>query len=612
MATTSNGPRPDQGSSEQPAAANVPKAVADVGLDVPSQPFLDQQLHGQTTRTTKRSMRTKDDTGPASTNTSDPVAETTDPAHVHASVQALAARIEPEAPVPLATLPDEIRQSVTALQPGRRSTHGSKYSLAYFPGPQVRRPCGDRFGYLTTARTRSATRLPFTAANRGLLTALGTAMAAPGRDAPIADSTIDAGMTYAGQFIDHDITLDVSSSLDISTDANTIHNMRSPSLDLDSVYGRGPALDPFLYDMPGPGANPSAIKMQLGTNLPSGPGGPGGPGGSVGMVQHADRDVPRLLGSAHTAIIGDPRNDENLVVVQLHHTMLRFHNAVVDAVLASGFSGDVFVEAKRIVTHHYQWAVVHDFLRAVCGPTAVTSAMTSVSAPPNSAFRMPVEFSVAAYRFGHSMIRDTYWLNFNFPAGTLAQVFQFNRNPHLPVRSNWVVDLNAFFPTGIPVPVFNKARKIDTGIAAGLEHLPGFTGMMEMLAVRNLLRGLALGLPSGQGVARAFGITPLTAAQLTAGLPAPEQAALSAAGGVLLTRTPLWYYVLREAAVLKGGNRLGPVGARIVAETFARMLKRDPDSFVNQLGGFVPILPGASAGAFTFADLVTFTRMNLP
>ncbi len=488
-------------SKKSAARRRAAAAPEDPLRDVPSQPFLEDQLHGQTVKAAPQRR-------PALAQGRVP------------SVASVAKRIKRVAPVPVKRLPAEITQSVRALEPPRRSIHGSKFSLAYFPGPALRAPCADRFGYMSSQRAR-ATKLPFTAASRARLEALGAAMAAPGRDTPLADSMIDAGMTYIGQFIDHDITLDVSSSLDVATDATTIHNMRSPSLDLDSVYGRGPALDPFLYEMPAPGDNPTAIKLQLGTNLPSGPGGPGGPAGMGGMVIHTDRDVPRTLSASNTAIIGDPRNDENLIVVQFHHAMLRFHNAVVDMLLLSGFTGDVFVEAKRIVTRHYQWAVINDFVTKMCGAAAVSGALASVSAPLSGAFRMPVEFSVAAYRFGHSMIRDTYWVNFNFPNATLAQVFEFNRNPHLPVRTNWVVDFNAFLPTGVPVPVFNKARKIDTALATGLTSLPGFSGLMAELAKRNLLRGLALGLPSGQGMAKQFGITPLTGTQLSQGLPAP-------------------------------------------------------------------------------------------
>jgi hypothetical protein len=314
--------------------------------------------------------------------------------------------------------------------------------------------------------------------------------------------------------------------------------------------------------------------------------------------------------STNTAIIGDPRNDENLIVSQLHVAMIKFHNLMVDVLHLVGFAGDIFVEAQRLVRLHYQWAVVHDFLERVCGTAAVNNAVANVTATIGSPFKMPVEFAVAAYRFGHSMIRDEYWVNFNFPNATLGQVFEFIRNPRLPVFSTWVVDFNAFFDTGVPVPVHNKARKIDSVLASGLETLPGFTGLMAILAKRNLRRGLALGLPSGQGMAKSFSITPLTTAELTQGLPADEVALLNSQGQVLLKKTPLWYYVLREAAVVNGGNQLGPVGAKIVADTFVRMLKRDAQSFLNT--GFTPFLPSATPGDFTFADLVKFVGVTQP
>ena len=528
-------------------------------------------------------------------------------------------RIRP-AEVLVENLPDDVKESVPALRPSLRRFHGMKIPLYWFPLPRISSRCADKFGYMSSPAVRAATKLPFNAVTQGLLNRLGDLMADPGRDPNVnsnnpADpgvSNIPAGFTYFGQFVDHDITLDVSSTLDAETDANTINNMRIPSLDLDSLYGRGPGLDPFLYAFPtAPGVPPSAIKFQLGTNLPSGPGGPSSNGTPGGMVPQTNWDVPRIIGP-QTAVIGDPRNDENLIVVQFHHAMLRFHNAVVDLLLAANFAGDIFAEAKRIVTHHYQWAVVNDFLRRVCGMAAVNAALASVSAPLGSAFRMPVEFAVAAYRFGHSMVRDRYWVNFTFINASMEEVFRFNRNPNLPVRSNWVVDLNAFFDTGIPVPVNNKARKIDSVLANELEQLPGFAGMMAVLATRNLRRGLALGLPSGQGMANSFGIPPMTAAQLTAGLPPNEVAVLNLSGGLLLNKTPLWYYILRESAVLGAGNQLGPVGARIVAETFVRILKRDPSSYLNVPGGFTPMLPSAAPNDFTVADLVNFAGVTKP
>jgi len=255
---------------------------------------------------------------------------------------------------------------------------------------------------------------------------------------------------------------------------------------------------------------------------------------------------------------------------------------------------------------------VNDFLKRLCGASVVTQALGSVYAPINSPFRMPVEFAVAAYRFGHSMVRDNYWVNFNFPNATLAQVFQFNRNPRLPVFSNWVVDFNAFFDTGVSVPMHNKARKIDSVLAVGLESLPGFSGLMQVLAARNLRRGLALGLPSGQGMAKHFRVTPMTEAQLTQGLDANEVAILQQQNKLLLRKTPLWYYMLREAAVLGVSDALGPVGGKIVANTFARILKRDAGSYLNAPTAFTPSLPSALAGDFTFADLVILAGVTQP
>jgi hypothetical protein len=516
-----------------------------------------------------------------------------------------------------AVLTEEKESSIRALRPEIKRFHGAKVLLSYFPNSMVTSPCADKYGYLTPAKVRAATKLPFNLATQNLLGQLGTFMGTT-PPTPALESTIPAGFTYFGQFVDHDITFDVSSSLDPpETNATTINNMRSPSLDLDNLYSRGPALSAFIYNFPSAGP-PSAIKFQLGSNAPHGVGGPGGPAGFGGMKQQTAFDVPRVVNplnpalSTNTAIIGDPRNDENLIVSQFHHAMLRFHNKVVDDLVAIGFPGDIFTEAKKIVTHHYQWAITHDYLVRICGQPAVTAALAGVNAPVGSPFSMPVEFAVAAYRFGHSMIRERYWVNFVQTAATLGQVFDFIRNPQLPVFSNWVVDFNAFFTTGINVPVNNKAMKIDSILSPGLATLPGFAGILAVLATRNLRRGLAFGLPSGQGVAGFFGIPAMSAAQLTQGLAAAEVNLLNSSGGILLQKTPLWYYCLREAAVLGGGNQLGPVGARIVAETFARMLKRDGSSYLNANPAFTPGLASAVPGDFTVADLVNYAGATVP
>ena len=534
-----------------------------------------------------------------------------------AEVQRAATRLVGAAAVAESTLPRDVRETTEALAPQAKRFHGAKVSLAWFPWRRLASDCADKFGYLTPAIVRAATRLPFNPTTVGLIDTLGALMGDAGRETA-GDSNIPAGYTYVGQFVDHDITLDVSSQLDDLTDAEEVRNMRTPALDLDALYGEGPALHPFLFAFPQTGQPPTAIKFQLGSNQNAGPGGSSSNGTPAGMKTQTDFDVPRVhnpanpAASTFTAIIGDPRNDENLIVSQLHYAMLRLHNRVVDSLVAANFAGDIFVEAKRLVTHHYQWAVLNDFLGRICGKRVVDAARTSVKAPIGSEFRMPVEFAVAAYRFGHSMIRENYWVNFTFFDASLAQVFEFIRKGRLPVLSNWVVDFNAFFDTGIVVPVNNKARKIDSVLTSGLELLPGLTGMMAILAQRNLRRGLALGLPSGQGVAHHFGVTPLTSAQLQNGLPANEVAVLNDRRKLLLKKTPLWYYILRESMTLHAGERLGPVGGRIVAETFVRILKRDATSFLNLKDGFTPSLPSATPGDFTFADLVNFSGVTKP
>ena len=313
-------------------------------------------------------------------------------------------RIKP-APTSTEELPEEVQTSVRALRPGAERFHGTKLELSWFRIPGLIAPGADRFGYFSSLATRTATKLPFNATTQALLGQLGNIMGDPKRE-PHPDShnpskagvsIIPAGFTYFGQFVDHDITFDVSSSLDAETDANTINNMRSPALDLDALYGRGPGLDPFLYVFPSAPVPSTAIKFQVGTNRNIGSGGPSDDGTKAGMGVQTNFDVPRMAGT-NTAVIGDPRNDENLIVVQFHHAMLRFHNAVVDLLLAADFKGDIFAEAKRIVTHHYQWAVVHDFLERVCGANAMNDAMHTVTAPVGGTFRMPVEFAVAAYR----------------------------------------------------------------------------------------------------------------------------------------------------------------------------------------------------------------------
>ena len=258
-------------------------------------------------------------------------------------------KINPNVLLPVEKLPVEMKASISALKPEVKRFHGTKVSLLWFPPVLVSSPCANKFGYLTPSSVRTASKLPFNIANQALLNQLGDMMGNAGRDTGV-DSNIPAGYTYFGQFVDHDITLDVSSSLDAEVDATTINNMRSPSLDLDNLYGQGPALNPHFFVFPSTGPS-TAIKFALGTNTNTGKGGPGGTGGIAAMQVQTDFDVPRTNNpivpalSSHTAIIGDPRNDENLIVSQFHHTMLKFHNSVVDLLVLAAFPGGATLEA---------------------------------------------------------------------------------------------------------------------------------------------------------------------------------------------------------------------------------------------------------------------------
>jgi hypothetical protein len=326
------------------------------------------------------------------------------------------------------------------------------------------------------------------------------------------DGNIPAGFTYLGQFIDHDITFDPVSSLQRQNDPNGLHNFRTPRFDLDSLYGAGPSNDPFMYDLDVDSGKTSLL---------------------VGKNSNGDRDLPRNVlppepdGDPRArALIGDPRNDENIIIGQLHLLFLRFHNKVVDAVRAEpqGLEPDIlFEEAQRRVRWHHQWIVVHDLLRRIVGESVIDDILTEEPfAVPNGEEHirnidlrffhwqrqpfMPVEFSVAAYRFGHSMIRDDYKINETVPelpifspdpnAGPLADFRGFR-----PLPSGWTIDWQFFFETGDGSRL-QMARKIDAKLSPPTFSLPGLDP--AELAFRNLRRGKRLGVPSGQRVALAW------------------------------------------------------------------------------------------------------------
>jgi Animal haem peroxidase len=423
------------------------------------------------------------------------------------------------------------------------------------------------------------------------------------------DGPIPAGYTYLGQFIDHDITFDPVSSLQRLNDPDGLHDFRTPRFDLDSVYGDGPNNHPFMYD---PAVDEGKTSFL------------------IGRTANDELDLPRNVlppnaaGVAQgRALIGDPRNDENVIVSQLQLLFLRFHNKIVEHLKANGstLDGDhLFEEAQCLTRWHYQWIVVDDFLRRIAGdavvddilqpdPYKTIAADVDIKRIHLQFYKwqrepfMPVEFSVAAYRFGHSMIRPDYRLNGSIPneipiftAGDLTDEHQDLRG-FRPLASAWTIDWSFFFDLG--AESLQHARKIDTKLAAPLADVPG-TNDPHALAARNLRRGRALELPSGQRVARAMAIEPLDDDALGILGISPD----------FEESTPLWFYVLKEAEVA-GGEHLGPVGGRIVAEVLLGLLKGDASSFINVEPAWTPTL-GTTIGQFTMADLVGFVQGNQP
>jgi hypothetical protein len=416
--------------------------------------------------------------------------------------------------------------------------------------------------------------------------------------------TMTAGSTFVGQFTDHDITFDQTSSLGVPQNPLTSPNTRTPALDLDSVFGGGPAQRPDLY-----APNPDGT---VGPKLKIGTGG-------------VHEDVPRVPNpdGTYTALLGDPRNDENVMVAGLHCAHILFYNRVIDelgsrslravpaargADLSNRYAA--FLVARQITLWHYQWLLVNEHLPQIAGQAMVDDVLARGNRfyrPPAGDAFMPIEFGAAAYRFGHSMVRPSYRANFTSGTGDSANpaadpffglVFDatlpnfaapvsFDRDDLLggfPAPRRYV-GWQTFFDLGDGQVKNNK--KIDTTISSVMFTLPvpaiapHTQTSPTVLPQRNLLRQLTWGLPSGQAVARAMRADPLAPADLA------DIASVYAPFG---TSTPLWYYILAEAKAAAGGLNLGPVGGRIVTETLIGLLRADPASYLSASPRFRPFL----------------------
>ena len=482
---------------------------------------------------------------------------------------------------------------------------------------------------------------------------------------------IAAGYTYFGQFIDHDITFDPASSLQKQNDPDALVDFRTPRLDLDCLYGRGPDDQPYMYESNG-------NKFLLGKALTEG----GQPSNARDLPRHHwDETINGKVEPFARALIGDKRNDENTIVSQLQSAMMQLHNRLVD-------SGLAFAEAQRMTRWHYQYVVVNDYLPTIVGRAMVESILPHMrhgasgdifaDKPdlrfylPEKDLYIPIEFSVAAYRFGHSMVRPIYRLNTHMhqwdhdpsltpdekTRGLAGRFFIFagvharGLNGFGSYPTEHAIDWSLFFDINgsggnVGTHRVQPAYKIDPSMVNPLAFLPEFSSTnappltiaslqataqphaMANLAERNLKRGLFMSLPSGQDVARAMGLEPLTDDELFVGKATFEDAFGSDKKNVKLThishefagKAPLWYYVLAESLAMwmrdvehKGLTddnadhlpiTLGPVGGRIVAETLIGLLLGDSQSYLSHDPRWRPTLPSAT-GNFTAGDMIKF------
>ena len=390
--------------------------------------------------------------------------------------------------------------------------------------------------------------------------------------------TVPVGMVFFGQFVDHDITLDASTTFDsVVDDPGEIANVRTPTLDLDCIYGVGPEAQPYLYEQAGAFAG---AKLLTGSDNPG---------------QAGERDHDLLRSPNGRAMIGDPRNDENRIISQLQLAIIRFHNHVCDTLHAeNGFEGEELYEhAREETTWHYQWAVVNDFLAAMCGRPVVERILGCGRAHycGDTPF-IPIEFSVAAYRFGHSMIPMEIQVqkgksSLELFGAILGGGFDALGTP------DGVVDWHELLFTPANRQV-ERAQKLDLLLAGDLLDLPFITNAENSLATRNLLRGNAFLLPGGEKVAEAIGCDPKWTAKVKKRI-----AKLSDAvdGSLSEHGVPLWLWILAEAEVIgreesdgstKEGEALGPVGATIVAETIIGLLENDDHSYLGSNRNWSP------------------------
>ncbi len=394
------------------------------------------------------------------------------------------------------------------------------------------------------------------------------------------------GYTYFGQFLSHDLTHDTTPLEGPYPDPEYTPNYRTPSFDLDHVYGEGPEKSPHLYE-----GEEGAETFKIGATTPTG----------------YLRDLPVKHG---TVLIGDQqdrRNLDNLILRQLHALFLKFHNEAIkqlgSASAIAGFeefgSGTLFERAHRLVRWQYQWIIRHDFLPRILHTRVWDYQDRRIPAhpEPKKSYSVPIEFSLAAFRFGHSMVRNAYRLNCRQKRVVIGELMALGQKA-ASVPDDYLIEWGTFFD-GLPTSGPQASSSfIDTSVSLAMHGLSPSTIRLSNkleplnpsnLPVRTLLRGARAQLPSGQEVAAALlaqgrikSDDCLTSLQLT-------EDTCDHSGSVLRRisleqNTPLFYYVLKEAELKAEGLTLGLIGSHIVAEVIQSALEADPDSYMSVVG----------------------------
>lgn len=387
----------------------------------------------------------------------------------------------------------------------------------------------------------------------------------------IDNNAMPAGYTYLGQFITHDITFDPTAITERQVDPEHLWNFRTPSLDLDCLYGNHPKANPIYYESD-EGFFP---------------------------ITRSSRDLFRrpAIGDQSMALIPDPRNDENKLVAQIHLLFQKLHNKL-------HHKHGNFEEAQKLTKWHYQWIILNDFMPRIIREDVLKSIF-DIKAPMankrlhydwrNEPF-IPVEFAAAAFRFGHSLVRDRYEIiigeNNRRILGSLVDPTELDPtidNQPESLRGRQVndlpINLSLFFGQDA-----QKSHLIQPKISSALYDIPSFQGQDRRIFSQmkdgfslpfiTMTRGARMELPSGENVARAMGFNPMP-------FELDKMEGLSN-----ISETPLWYYILNEAEKYSEledkPNTLGPVGSTIVGEVLIGLLQGDKTSYINQYPEWSP------------------------